>query len=170
MSQSETSANAYLRTRILSATPEQLRLMLLDGAIKFASQARHGIEAGDHEAIYNGISRCRSIVVELLSTIRADVDAEIADRVRAVYSFLVTELIEVGLEKEIARLDGVIRILEYERETWVMAMEKFAGERQPATDRTTTEAPVHPPAHPPAQPAGDDRLAGPRRTPISLQA
>ena len=36
--------NEYLRTRVLTASPEELRLMLLDGALKYAMQAREGLE------------------------------------------------------------------------------------------------------------------------------
>ncbi|MDB5290844.1 MAG: Flagellar protein FliS, partial [Phycisphaerales bacterium] len=32
------AAQNYLRTRVLTATPEQLQMMLYDGAIRFAEQ------------------------------------------------------------------------------------------------------------------------------------
>ena len=31
------TSNAYLRTKVMTASPEELRLMLLDGAIRFAN-------------------------------------------------------------------------------------------------------------------------------------
>ena len=40
-------SNAYLRTKVMTASPAELRLMLLDGAIKFANQAREGLQAKD---------------------------------------------------------------------------------------------------------------------------
>lgn len=123
------SANAYLRTKVMTASPEELRLMLLDGAIKFARQGRDGLDHRDYEASYNGISQCRDIVMELITTIRPEVDPDLCQRVRALYTFMYTELVEASMEKDVARVDKVIELLEYERETWALLMEKLAEDR-----------------------------------------
>jgi flagellar secretion chaperone FliS len=122
-------ANAYLRTKVLTASREELRLMLLDGAIKFARQGREGLAAKNYEASYNGISQCRNIVLELLTTIKPEFDPELCDRVKALYTFMYTELVEASMQKNVERIDGVIKLLEYERETWVLLMQKLAGDR-----------------------------------------
>lgn len=126
-------ANAYLRTKVLTASREELRLMLLDGAIKFANQGREGLLAKNFEASYNGISQCRNIVLELLTTIKPEFDPELCDRVKAIYTFLYTELVEASLQKSVEKLDGVIKILQYERETWALLMTKVAGEKGQAS-------------------------------------
>ncbi|MBX3365470.1 MAG: flagellar protein FliS [Phycisphaeraceae bacterium] len=128
-----TSANTYLRTRVLTASPEELRLMLLDGAVKFARQGREAIERKDYEGIYSGVSQCRSIVAELITSIRDDVDPTLAERVRGVYMFLFRELLEVGMSRDGARLDRVIELLEYERETWALVIRKLTRERSVVT-------------------------------------
>jgi flagellar protein FliS len=122
-------ANAYLRTKVMTASPEELRLMLLDGAIKFATQGREGMLKKDFEAQYTGISQCRDIVFELLTTIKADVDPDLASKVKALYTFLYTHLTEASFEKSITKLEKVIELLTYERETWVLLMQKVAEER-----------------------------------------
>lgn len=38
-----TVQDAYLRDAVLTAPPEQLQLMLYDGAIRFATQAREAV-------------------------------------------------------------------------------------------------------------------------------
>jgi len=141
--------NAYLTTRVMSASPEELRLMLLDGAIKFAHHGLEGLRKHDHEASYAGVSQCRNIVLELLSGVRADVAPEVGEAVRAVYSYLYSELVEVGMRRDERRLQKVIELLEYERETWAMLMEKLSAER----------------AHGAAPQAG-----GEDRSPLSVQA
>jgi flagellar secretion chaperone FliS len=130
----ETPANAYLRTKVLTASPEELRLMLLDGAIKFASQGREGLQTRNHELAYNGISQCRNIVLELLTTIRPEFDPEMCERVKGLYAFMYTELVEASIGRDIARLDAVVSLLEYERETWQLLIRKLADERGIATD------------------------------------
>src|SRR5438045_3268978 len=52
-------AQNYLRTQVLTATPEQLQMMLYDGAIRFAEQARPALAAKNWEASYNSTPRPR---------------------------------------------------------------------------------------------------------------
>lgn len=137
------NANAYLRTRVLTASPEELRLMLLDGAIKFCRQGREALANKQWEAAHNGISQCRDIIFELLTTIRAEVDPDLAEKTKALYSFMYRTLVEGKFEKDLAKIDSVIGLLEFERETWVMLMAKLAEERgkrpMPPTDGAKTE-------------------------------
>lgn len=133
---------AYLRTRVLTASPEELRLLLLDGAIRFAIQGREGLALRDYEAAFNGLTQCRAILVELLTTIRPDADEALAARVRALYTFLFSEVVEASFQKSTERLDHVIRILQYERETWVMLMSRLASERAAGADARGQGEPV----------------------------
>ncbi|MEZ6243543.1 MAG: flagellar export chaperone FliS [Phycisphaerales bacterium] len=128
MSQANT-ATAYLRTRVMTASPEQLRLLLLEGAVRFAQQAREGLEAKDYEKAHSGFSQCRAIVLELLGSVRPGPDPELGERVKSLYSFMYNELIEASFNKDAARLGKVIDLLEYEVETWKMLMDKLAVER-----------------------------------------
>ncbi len=121
--------NPYLRTRVLTAGPEELRLLLLEGAVKFACQGRDGLARKDYEASYSGISQCRAIVLELLTTIRADIDPTLMDKIKGVYTFIYQELTTANLEKSVERMDKLIQLLEYETETWRLLMRKVASER-----------------------------------------
>lgn len=151
-------ANAYLRTQVMSASPEELRMMLLDGAVKFATQGCEGLEAKDYEASFAGFSRARDIVLELMTTIRRDADPELADRVRAVYAFIYQELVESSFEKDPVRGRKVVELLDYERETWRLLMEQI-GKKGATASRPAPAA-----AQAPAANAG-----GPRRS-LSLSA
>jgi flagellar protein FliS len=133
MSADTNPANAYLRTKVLTATPEELRLMLLEGAIKFARQGREGLATKNYEASYNGITASRDIVLELITSIKPEYDPELCERIKAVYTFMYTEMVSASMEKSVTRLDRVIELLEYERETWVLLMTKLASERSAAT-------------------------------------
>jgi len=123
------TASAYLKTKVLSASPEELRLMLLEGGIKFAMQGREGLKARNYEASFNGFSQARNIVMELINSIKPEVDPKLCERVGSLYTFIYTQLVEASFHKDIAKADKVIELLEYERETWVMLMAKIAEER-----------------------------------------
>jgi flagellar secretion chaperone FliS len=138
---SESPTNAYLRTKVLTASPEELRLMLLDGALKFAHQGREGLVARNHEQSYNGISQCRDIVLELLTTIKPQFDPALCARVKDIYSFLYTQLVDASMEKSIPKLDGVIKVLEYERETWALLIDQLARERAAGQEPTALATP-----------------------------
>ncbi|MDX2131664.1 MAG: flagellar export chaperone FliS [Planctomycetota bacterium] len=127
--QAAAHANAYLRTRVLTASPEELRLMLLEGAVKFATQGRDGLARARHEAAFQGFSQARDIVFELMTTIREDIDPELARNAKALYAFIYRTLVEGAHEKDLAKIDKVIELLEFERETWVLLMRRLAEER-----------------------------------------
>ena len=124
------TANAYLRTKVMTAPREELRLMLLDGALRFARMARDGLEQKDFEKIYEGFSNCRNIVLELGESIRPDPDPELAKNMKSVYTFIYGELVKASMNKDAEKLDKTIELLEYERETWAQFMEKLERERQ----------------------------------------
>jgi flagellar secretion chaperone FliS len=143
----ETPINAYLRTRVLTASPEQLRLMLLEGAIKFASQGRDGLVAKNFEASFTGISQCRDILLELLTTMKPEFDPELCQRLRSLYTFMYTQLVEASMERDINKLDAVISLLEFERETWILLIERLAEERStPACAAADAREPAARPA------------------------
>lgn len=142
----ESPVNAYLRTRVLTSSPEQLRLVLLEGALKFANQGRDGLLSKDFEASFNGISRCRDIVLELLTTMKPEFDPELCERVKSLYTFMYTHLVEASMERSVEKLDKVIKLLEYERETWVLLIEKLAEERSAAKEEAAAQPPTERPA------------------------
>jgi len=118
--------NQYLRTKVLTAPPAELRLLLLNGALRYAHQGRDGLAKGDFEASYEGISRCQQCVMELLSALRPGLAPELCARLSGLYTFMFTRLMSASSERNPAIVDEVIGLLEYERETWVLAMEEMA--------------------------------------------
>lgn len=138
------SANTYLRTKVMTASPEELRLMLLEGAIKFARQGIEGLDANNPERTFSGFSQCRDIVFELLNTIRDDIDPELAQNARGLYSYLYRLVVEARFEKDRAKAESLVKLLEFERETWVMLMQQLAAERG-ATPAAPAESQAAPP-------------------------
>ena len=63
---------AYLRDAVMTASPEQLHLMLYDGAIRFSLQAKDALKARNYEESYNKLSRAQAII--LAAKLRAILD------------------------------------------------------------------------------------------------
>lgn len=159
----DTTINPYLRTKVLTASPEELRLLLLDGAIRFASQAREGLDEKDHHKSYEGFRQARDIIMELINSMRPEANPELCARLSGLYTFMYTELVSASLEKDAARVGKVIGLLEYERETWQMLMQKLAEERTGGTPRATPAA-FNTPA------GGASPAAATQRSPLSISA
>lgn len=130
-------AAAYLRTRVMTASPEELRLMLIDGGISFARKGCDAVAGKRHEEAYTNLNAAREIVLELLTTIRDEPNPDLAQNVRSLYTFLYTHLIEGSFEKDTSKISKVIELLEYERETWVLLMQKLGEERGAALKTST---------------------------------
>ncbi len=156
------TATAYLRTTVMTAKPEQLRLMLLEGAVKFARQGREGLATKAHEQAFNGLTRARDIVVELMTSIRPDTDETLRQRVKGLYAFIFKQLVDASFEKDVTKVDEAIRLLEYEVETWKMAMEQAAKERAGG-------AFPRPTSPPPSAPAASAAPAQSARPKLSIQ-
>lgn len=121
------NANPYLRNQVLSARPEQLRLMLFDGALRFLHQGRKGIESKNYDVSYTNISKAEKIVLELSNSLNPQVMPEVCEKLTALYTYIYRLLIEATTQRITKPLDEAIRLLQYERETWAMLMEKASA-------------------------------------------
>lgn len=137
------ASDAYLRNAVLTATPEQLHLMLYDGAIRFTRQAIDGLEDHNWEAGFEGFSRAQKIIAEMLSSLNYKVDRALCNRMASLYNFIYRKLIEAGVSRNPAPAKEALKLLEYQRETWVMLIDKLRQGTAPAAP-----APVPQPAAP----------------------
>lgn len=121
--------NAYLQSRVMSANPQELRLLLIEGAIKYTRISREGIVAKDYESVYLGVQRAQAILVELLNALKPDEAPELCARLSGLYTFLYRRLMDACTERDLTVADEILGLLEYERETWLMLMRKVADEQ-----------------------------------------
>lgn len=122
-------SNPYLRDAVLTATPEQLQLMLYDGAIRFARQGRDAIEAKDYETSFDRLTRAQNIIVEMLNGLNYDVNRELCERVASLLHFLYRKLIDASVNKDVHAIDDALKVLRTERETWQILVDKVSQAR-----------------------------------------
>ena len=143
-------ASSYLRTRVMTASPEQLRLMLFEGAIKFCRQGRDHLGRKDYEGMFNALVRAQKIVLELTNSLRPEVDPELCERLGSLYTYIYRRLVDATTERDIEAIDESIRLIDYERETWVLLMNKLQAEREAGTDPVAEAQATLPAQRPPA--------------------
>jgi flagellar protein FliS len=124
-----TAANQYLRTKVLTATPEQLQMMLFDGAVRFCEQARGAIAEKNFEQSYNLISRVQKILLELSGSLKHDIAPDLCGKLAALYNYAYRRLIEANVRHDLAALDEAIAILKYQRETWGMLLDQLGKQK-----------------------------------------
>ncbi len=124
----------------MTAAPEQLQLMLYDGAIRFTLRGKDALERNDAEGAYNGFERAQRIVLELNCGLRREVNPELVDQMTALYDFIYRRLIDANVHRDAAAADDALRILRHQRETWTMLLGKLAAEAsQTMPDSPNTE-------------------------------
>lgn len=119
------AARNYLKTRVMTATPEQLQMMLYDGAIRFCEQAVPAIEKKDWETTYETISKAQKIVTQLISSLKHDVSPDLCKKLASLYTYIHHKLVEACTKHNMDALGEAIRLLRHQRETWAMLMEQL---------------------------------------------
>ena len=128
------AVNSYLRTKVMTASPHELRMMLYEGAVRFSHQARKAIDAQDIEGSYNALTRAQKIVLELSTSLNHDIAPELCDKLSALYTYIYRLLVDANMSRDPAKLDEAIKLLEYERETWQLLVQQMEQEEGDAGD------------------------------------
>jgi flagellar protein FliS len=110
----------YANSKIMTATPAQLTLMLYDGAIKFCNLAIMGIEENNIEKSHNNIVKVENIIQEFRSTL--DFKYPVAQDFENVYKYVFERLVEANIKKDKEILEEVLSHLRTMRDTWEEVM------------------------------------------------
>ncbi len=121
----------YFDTQVLTAPPQKLQLMLIDGALRYGRQAADHWREG---RIYEGgeaLIGCQRILTELLRGLKPEVAPALVENVSNVYRYVFRTLVEAGMRRDAGKLAEAMRLLDIERETWRQVCERLAT--QPET-------------------------------------
>jgi len=140
----------YLEQRIKTASPAQLHLLLIEGALRFANLADKGFQDNDEQTAADPLRRAMDIVSELLAGVKHSQD-DVNLKLAQLYQFVFTRLTMAYVNTDRSKLIEAIRILDIERETWRQACEKVASD-QPAGAARVAEPKPTPAIAPPHKP------------------
>ena len=110
----------YNNSKVLTASPAELTLMLYEGAIKFCNIAIIGIEQNDVPKAHTNIRKVEKIIDEFRSTL--DRKYAVAEDFDRVYVYLLQRLLEANVKKDKAILEEVNMHLRSMRDTWKEVM------------------------------------------------
>ena len=118
----------YKNNSVNFASKEQMLLMLLDGAVKFAKRAKLAIQEKDIKMAHNSITRTQDIFTELKVTLDPNA-GDWAKQMFNVYSFVNDRLLQANIKKDEAIMDEVIPLIEEVRNIWNEAYKLSIGQR-----------------------------------------
>lgn len=117
------SSNVYAQynnSKILTASPAELVLMLYEGAIKFCNIAETAIDQNDIAKAHNNIIKTQKIIDYLRQTL--DMKYPVAQDFERIYEYLSGRLVEANVKKDKEILEEVNMHLRSVRDTWKEVM------------------------------------------------
>jgi len=105
---------------VMTASKEELTLMLYEGGIKFCNLALMAIEKKDTVKAHEHIQRVQDIVREFQITL--DFKYPIANELNNLYDYMHRRLVTANIRKDAAVMNEVLGMFRSMRDTWKEAM------------------------------------------------
>ena len=110
----------YNNSKVLTASPAELTLMLYEGAIKFCNIAIMAVDNKDIPKAHENIIKVERIVDYLRQTL--DMKYDVAQHFENIYNYLGQRLVEGNLKKDKEVLEEVCGHMRSVRDTWKEVM------------------------------------------------
>ncbi|MEE2908435.1 MAG: flagellar protein FliS [Planctomycetota bacterium] len=120
-----TSPDSYTRTEILTASPQQLRALVLKHALHEARRLLQAVEQEAGEKILSSGSRLRALVLELIPAKSTKMDSELLERLRSIGVYLYRRIGIACSQRDPEVASEIIQLLAFEQETWKQAMSRL---------------------------------------------
>ena len=115
--------NVYKNNSVNYASKEQLLLMLIDGAVKFAKIGRQAILDKNVKRAHESIIKTQDIFTELRATLDTAA-GKWAENMFDIYGFINEKLFAANIKKSVEIMDEVIPLIEEVRDIWYQAEKK----------------------------------------------
>jgi flagellar protein FliS len=126
---------SYRQIATQTASPNQLVLMLYDGAIRFLERARLGFLEEDpleyNRTVNNNVLRAQDIINELNRSLDMSKGGEFSTNMRRLYTYLDRRLQESNERKDEEAVKEVINRVTVLRDAWAQMLESQKAVRTP---------------------------------------
>lgn len=112
----------YQKNQIETATPEQVLILLYDGAILYLNKAKVALEQNDLEQWNKNLLGCERIILEFMDTLDMENGGDLAKNLYGLYEYFYNTLVQANLNKNTQKVDEILRHLKGLRETWQKAI------------------------------------------------
>lgn len=115
----------YKQNSVMTASPQELTLMLYNGALKFIGMAKINIQEKNIPKTNESIMRAQDIIQELNLTL--NMDYPMSTNLRNMYIYILEKLVDGNIYKDVQYLDEAAEIITELRDTWKEAMKISKG-------------------------------------------
>lgn len=110
----------YNNSKVLSASPGELTLMLYDGMIRFCNLAEVAVEKKDISKAHTNIMKMQRIIDYLRQTL--DMNYPVAEDFERMYIYLSQRMVEANMKKDLDILQEINGHLHAIRDNWKEVM------------------------------------------------
>jgi flagellar protein FliS len=124
---------AYRETRVKTASPAQLVVMLYDEAVKQCDialgymKADLGKNPQDIEKVNKSLGKVQDIITELMAGLDFDAGGEIAENLFSLYVWFSRQILDANLTKDVKLVATVRTMMDELRSAWTEAAAKVQG-------------------------------------------
>lgn len=130
MSAAASRFSAYTKVDIETASQGKLIVMLFDGAIKRANEAKRQMESGSITGVHNNLIRAQDILAELRGALNMKA-GQIATDLDRLYEYFQHLLITANVRKSAAPIEECVAMMSDIRDAWQELFDKLAKESTP---------------------------------------
>ncbi len=112
----------YKQDYISTASPADLIIMLYEGCIKKIKLAQIYLESGDIEQTSSSLMGAQDIIGELMNSL--DMSFEISEDLLKLYDFMLSELVQMNMKKELDAAPAILNMLTTLKNAWIDAKQK----------------------------------------------
>ena len=110
----------YQQNYVMTASSEELTLMLYNGCLKFIKLAKKAMFDKQFEEKNKNLLKAQAIIQELRSTLNPDI--ALSKELEQLYEYQNNSLMEANMKNDAAALDAVLADVTELRNTWKQAM------------------------------------------------
>ncbi|MFN2462007.1 MAG: flagellar export chaperone FliS [Candidatus Velthaea sp.] len=120
----------YLETKILTASPEELTLIVFDVLVLSSTKALEKMKStpGDTQGIHDDLRRAQRSLALLMGSLNFDIGGALAVNLFRVYEFWHHELVLANMQKASERVERLLPDFKDYRVTWAEAQRRRRAE------------------------------------------
>jgi len=127
MSATASKFGAYTRVDIETASQGKIIIMLFNGAIKRAEEAKRQLEKGQREGVHNNLIRAQEILGELRGALNLQA-GPVAKNLDRIYEYFQYLLIQANIKKTPQPIEECVGLMTDMRDTWQELFANLAKE------------------------------------------
>jgi flagellar protein FliS len=132
LSANSTGHMAYKKVDVETASQGKLVIMLFNGAIQRAEEAKRQIQKGRIDGVHNNLVRAQEIVAELRGALDMNGGGDIARNLNRIYEYFQHLLVKANIQKKNPPIEECIGLMTIMRDTWQDVFLKVSTEALPA--------------------------------------